>query len=180
MTKIVRTTRATAAMLTLAAFATAFTVLATATPSRLLAQESGIEVGVAAPDAALETLDGRPITLKSLMTGKPVVLEFWATWCGVCKELEPTMEAAQAKFGDRVAFVGVAVSANQSAERVRRYTALHLKGFTHLYDRRGDAVGNYDVPATSYVVIVDGAGKVIYTGLGGKQAIEAALVKALQ
>lgn len=150
-----------------------------AAPSRAHAQ-LGIEVGAVAPDAALESLDGKPVNLKSLMGVKPVVLEFWATWCGVCKELEPTVEAAQAKFGDRVAFVGIAVSANQSAERVRRYTAEHLKGFTHLYDRRGDAVGNYDVPATSYVVIVDPAGKVVYTGLGGKQAIDAALTKALR
>jgi thiol-disulfide isomerase/thioredoxin len=150
-----------------------------ATPSRAQAQ-LGIEVGAVAPDAMLETLDGKPVTLKSLIGTKPVVLEFWATWCGVCKELEPTVEAAHAKFGARVSFVGIAVSANQSAERVRRYTAEHLKGFTHLYDRQGDAVGNYDVPATSYIVIIDKAGKVVYTGLGGRQAIEAVLLKALK
>ena len=151
-----------------------------ALPATARAQESGIEVGTAGPDATLESLDGKAVTLKSLMTGKPVLLEFWATWCGVCKELEPTMEAVQKKYAGRVAFVGVAVSANQSAERVRRYTALHLTGFTHLYDRRGDAVAAYDVPATSYVVVLDKAGKVVYTGLGGKQAIDAALAKALQ
>lgn len=171
--------RALGALIRTATLAIALSALVV-TPSRAFAQESGIEVGTVAPDATLETLDGKPVALKSLMTGKPVVLEFWATWCGVCKELEPTMEAVQAKYGDRVTFVGVAVSANQSAERVRRYTALHLKGFTHLYDRRGDAVGNYDVPATSYVVIVDKAGKVAYTGVGGKQAIDAALEKALR
>jgi thiol-disulfide isomerase/thioredoxin len=149
-------------------------------PSHALAQDSGIEVGTVAPDAIVESLDGKPVTLKSLMTGKPVLLEFWATWCGVCKELEPTMEAAQAKFGARVTFVGVAVSVNQSPERVRRYTAEHLKGFTHLYDRRGDAVANYDVPATSYVVIIDKTGKVVYSGIGAKQAVDKALTKALQ
>jgi hypothetical protein len=41
-------------------------------------------------------------------------------------------------------------------------------------------VAAYDVPATSYVVVLDKAGKVVYTGLGGKQAIDAALAKALQ
>ena len=82
--------------------------------------------------------------------------------------------------GRQVAFVGIAVSANQSPERVRRYTAAHMKGFTHFYDARGHAVGDYDVPATSYIVILDRAGKVVYTGVGGDQQLEAALQKALK
>jgi thiol-disulfide isomerase/thioredoxin len=144
------------------------------------AQESGIPTGTAAPDAAVETLSGEAATLKSVIGKKPVLIEFWATWCSNCKELEPTLIAAQRKFGDQVEFVGVAVSVNQSVERVRRYTATRMTGFTHFYDRRGNAIEAYDVPATSYVVILDKAGTVIYTGLGGKQDIDAALTKALQ
>jgi thiol-disulfide isomerase/thioredoxin len=109
-----------------------------------------------------------------------VLLEFWATWCGNCKELEPRWMAAQKKFGDKVEFVGVAVSVNQSVERVRRYTAAHMTGFTHFYDRRGNAIEAYDVPATSYVVVIDKSGTVVYTGLGGKQDIEAALHQGAQ
>lgn len=161
----------------LAAFAVTASLTALAAP--LAAQDSGIEVGAMGPDATLETLDGKPATLGSMIGTKPVLLEFWATWCSVCKELEPTIEAAQKKFGDRVHFVGVAVSANQSPERVRRYIAQHLAGFTHLYDRKGDAVGAYDVPATSYIVILDARGKVVYTGVGAKQDLDAALTRAL-
>lgn len=144
------------------------------------AAQLGVDVGVKAPDAALETLDGRSVTLAQTIKGKVAVLEFWATWCSVCKELEPRMEAAQKKHAKDVVFVGVAVSANQSAERVRRYTAEHLGGFVHLYDRKGDAVGEYDVPATSYVVVVNKAGTVVYAGVGGTQDIEAAIQKALK
>jgi thiol-disulfide isomerase/thioredoxin len=140
----------------------------------------GVDVGTKAPDAALETLDGRSVTLAQTIKGKVAVLEFWATWCSVCKELEPRMEAAQKKHAKDVVFVGVAVSANQSVERVRRYTAQHLGGFVHLYDRKGDAVGEYDVPATSYVVVVNKAGTVVYAGVGGTQDIEAAIQKALK
>ncbi len=158
--------------------ATAALLVSVAVP--LAAQESGIEVGTDAPDAALERLDGTPVALKDLIKGQPVVLEFWATWCGVCKELEPSMEAAQRKYAGRVTFVGVAVSANQSVERVRRYTAEHLGGFTHLYDRRGNAVAAYDVPATSYVVIIGKDGKVAYTGLGEDQDLDAVLARLLR
>ncbi|MFN0099142.1 MAG: TlpA family protein disulfide reductase [Gemmatimonadaceae bacterium] len=144
------------------------------------AAQLGVDVGAKAPDAALETLDGRTVTLAETIKGKVAVLEFWATWCSVCKELEPRMEAAQKKHATNVVFVGVAVSANQSVERVRRYTSQHLGGFVHLYDRKGDAVGEYDVPATSYVVVVNRTGTVVYAGVGGTQDIEAAIQKALK
>jgi thiol-disulfide isomerase/thioredoxin len=146
----------------------------------LAAQEVGIEVGTKAPDAALFTLDSTATSLAKAHTGRPAVIYFWATWCSVCRELEPTLDAAYKAHGSNVAFVGVAVSVNQSPERVRRYTAEHYVGWTHLYDRRGDAVEKFDVPGTAYVVVVNKAGVVIYTGIGGKQDIEAAIQKALK
>jgi len=152
----------------------------TFTPESARGQELGIAVGTKGPDAALETLDGKPASLAAAIAGKPAVIEFWATWCSNCKELEPTLIAAQKKHGAAVAFVGVAVSVNQSTERVRRYTAEHMLGFTHFYDRRGVGVEVYDVPATSYVVVLDKNGTVVYTGLGGKQDIEGAIQKALK
>jgi len=165
------------ARLTLAAFA--LVSFAGGAPRALQAQ-LGIDIGAKAPDAALETLDGKPAQLAAAFAGKPAVIEFWATWCANCRELEPAITAAQKKHAGKVAFIGVAVSVNQSVERVRRYTAEHLLGFTHFYDRRGNAVGDYDVPATSYVVVLDKNGKVVYTGLGGDQDIEAAIQKALK
>ena len=151
-----------------------------ATAPRILAAQLGIDIGAKAPDATVETLDGKPAQLAAAFAGKPAVIEFWATWCPNCRELEPALAAAQKKHAGKVVFIGVSVSVNQSPERVRRYTAEHLLGFTHFYDRRGDAVGDYDVPATSYVVVVDKNGKVVYTGVGGKQDIEAAIQKALK
>ncbi len=156
-------------------------LLAVAATAPLPAQETGLPIGTAAPGAAVETLTGQAADLQSVIGGgTPTVIEFWATWCSNCRELEPAMEAAQRRFGDRVRFVGVAVSVNQSDERVRRYVAEHLRGFTHFYDRRGNAIEAYDVPATSYVVVLDGTGKVVYGGVGGRQDIEAAIALALR
>ena len=143
-------------------------------------QGVGLPIGTQAPAAKLQTIDGKPVDLADYFGKGPVLIEFWATWCSVCKALEPTITAAQKKFGDRVHFVGVAVSANQSAERVRRYTAEHMQGFTHFYDRRGNGVEAYDVPATSYVVVLDASGKVVYTGVGEDQDLDAVLTKALR
>jgi predicted transcriptional regulator len=89
------------------------------------------------------------------------------------------MKAMHKKYGSRVNFVGVAVSIRQSPERVKAYVAKHELPWTQVFDRQGNASGAYDAPATSYVVVLDRAGKVVYTGLGGKQDLEAALRKAL-
>ena len=55
-----------------------------------------------------------------------------------------------------------------------------MQGFTHFYDRRGNGVEAYDVPATSYVVVLDASGKVVYTGVGEDQDLDAVLMKALR
>jgi peroxiredoxin len=78
-----------------------------------------------------------------------------------------------------VKFVGVAVSANQTPDRVRRYIQQHALPVEMLYDRHGAAVDAYDVPATSYVVVIDKTGKVVYTGSGGGQNLTAAIQKTL-
>lgn len=143
------------------------------------AQDIGLELGTQAPNAKVFTLDGKPAELAQFLGEQPTLLEFWAAWCENCKELEPTMKAMHAKYGSRVRFVGVAVSVNQSAALAKAYAAKHRLPWAQVYDRKGDATGVYDAPATSYVVITDKTGKVVYTGLGGKQDLEAAIRKAL-
>jgi peroxiredoxin len=78
-----------------------------------------------------------------------------------------------------VQVIGIAVSVNQNPERVKAFVAKHGLPGEHFFDTRGNATDAYDVPATSYVVVIDKAGKIVYTGLGGKQDLEAAIKKAL-
>lgn len=150
-----------------------------ATPAKAWSQDLGIEIGSVAPTAKVHTLDGKEADL-SQYTGKtPVLMEFWATWCPNCAELEPTIVAAAKKFGTQIKFVGVAVSVNESPARVKAFVAKHGLPGDQYFDTKGNATGAYDVPATSYVVVLNKAGKVVYTGLGGKQNLEAAIKKAL-
>ena len=152
---------------------------AIAIPSALRAQDSGIEVGARAPAAAVETLDGKPANLAQFIGKTPVLMEFWATWCPNCRELEPHLKAAHAKYANQVRFVGVSVSVNQSPDRVKAYVAKHEMPGDQVFDKSGAATGAYDVPATSYVVVLDKSGTVVYTGLGGDQDLEKAIKKAL-
>jgi len=144
-------------------------------PGGLAAQESGIAVGAKAPAVKVNDLDGKPVDLGRYIGKQPVLLEFWATWCELCEELLPRVRAAQAAYGSKVEFIGVNVTVNQSPERVRKYLEKHKPGFRTLYDDQGTSIRAYQVPTTSYVVIVDRAGKVAYTGTGGTQDLEKTL-----
>lgn len=147
--------------------------------SPMAAQDIGLELGTQGPSAKVETLDGKPANLSAYVGKRPVVMEFWATWCGNCHELEPALKALHAKYRSKVAFIGVAVSVNQSPARVKAYVEKNKLPWIQLFDRKGEASGAYDAPATSYIVILDATGKVIYTGLGGKQDLEPAIRKAI-
>jgi len=139
----------------------------------------GLAVGAKAPGAVVQTLDGKRVDISSFLGKGPVVLEFWALWCGNCKELEPQVQSLVKKYAGKVTFVAVAVSVNESPDRVKRYATKY--GYTHqvVFDVTGAATDAYAVPATSYVVVVDRTGKIVYTGLGGDQQLEAAVQKGL-
>src|SRR5687768_12102430 len=143
------------------------------------AQDFGLPVGSVAPVASVQALDGSNVSLAQYVGKGPVLIQFWAAWCSTCRELMPSFQRAQQLYGSRVKFVAIAVSANESLERVRRYAAAHK--FTHsvLYDARGEAVDRFNVPATSYIVILDRRGRIVYTGVGGDQDLVAAVRKAL-
>lgn len=147
--------------------------------SPLLAQDVGIALGEKGPGGPLETLDGKPVDLSSYLGKGPVVLEFWATWCGNCKQMEPAMRAAMKKYGAQVKFITVAVSINQTMDRVKAWQKINALPGEILYDRKGEVSGAYDTPATSYMVVLDKTGKVIYTGVGGTQNVDAAVKKAM-
>ncbi len=137
--------------------------------------EAGIKVGSQAPVVVVPDLEGKPVDLGLVLGRKPVLLEFWATWCPLCRDLMPQLVRIHSEYGDRVALYGVNVTVNDSKARVERYLAQHRPPFQVLYDDKGVAVRAYDVPTTSFIVIVDSTGKVAYTGSGDRQDLVGAV-----
>ena len=154
--------------------------LALALPVVSAGQEVGLPIGTQAPAAALEDLEGNAVELLDYVSGKPAVIEFWATWCENCEELQPQMDAVHEQFGDEVSVLAVAVAVSQSVRRVRRHLERHDSGYPYLYDATGNAVRAYQAPTTSVVVILDAQGKVAYTGSGGDQNLVAQVEKLLE
>jgi len=156
-------------------------VILMAAPVALVAQDDvlGIPVGQTPPAVTIEDLDGNPVELARWVGKKPVLVEFWATWCPVCEELLPRMEAARRRYGDRVEFLVISVAVNQSKSTVRRHLARHPMPFTFLWDANGAAVRAFQAPSTSYVAVLDAQGKVVYTGVGAEQNLDVAIQRAL-
>jgi thiol-disulfide isomerase/thioredoxin len=150
-----------------------------AAPMTLGAQDLGIAVGKRAPSAVVRTLDGKSVDIGSYVGKTPMFIEFWAVWCPNCRHLEPALLAAQKKYASRMKFIGVAVAINQTPERVKLYTEKHGLKHQIVFDTEGNAAEAYDPPATSYIVVVDRTGKIVYTGVGGDQNLDAAIRKGL-
>ena len=150
--------------------------LAPLASTRAAGQDIGLPLGTTPSAVQVEDLDGNAVDLARWVAKRPVVVEFWATWCPVCEALFPRIEAAHRRYGDRVAFLVIAVAVNQSPRSIRRHLERHPMPFaTILWDARGNAVRAFDAFTTSYVVVLDAAGKVAYTGTGEDQDIAAVL-----
>ncbi|MBL8960124.1 MAG: TlpA family protein disulfide reductase, partial [Gemmatimonadetes bacterium] len=151
-----------------------------AAPALASAQRAiDLEIGAKAPDMALLTLDGQPANLSAYIGKTPFLMEVWATWCENCEALAPRILAAKKKYGDRMKFLGVAVSFNQSPARVKAHMEKHGFDIETLYDKKGEADVTYGVKATSTIIVVDKSGKIVYAGAGAGQDIEAAVKKGL-
>ncbi len=158
--------------------------LVLALPLGVRAQAAGegsvsLPIGTMGPSAALEDLEGNAVDLIDFTRGKPAIIEFWATWCEICERLQPQMDQIQARHGERVNIVAVAVGVAQTVRRVQRHLEDHDPGYTFLWDDRGAAVRAYNATTTSIVVMLDAQGRVAYTGVGAEQDLVGAAARLL-
>ena len=139
-------------------------------PGLAAGQGVGLDIGTPAPAVEVEDLDGNTVQLADYIEpGKLTLLEFWATWCENCEALQPQLDQIHADYGDRVNVVAVAVAVAQSQRRVRRHIEDHGAGYPYLWDGAGAAVRAFNAATTSIVMLVDGEGTVVYSGVGGDQ-----------
>lgn len=139
--------------------------------------EGGPAVGEKAPVVATTDLEGQRVDLATWIGKRPVLLEFWATWCESCKALKPMVDSAYSRFHDQVEFIGVDVAFNETVPGIRDWLAEHRPGFRVLYDSASSAVRAYDVQATSTVFIIGQDGRVAYAGVGGSQELMTPLAR---
>lgn len=157
--------------------AIAAALLVVARPAMAQSDE-GIVLGAVAPSVVVTNGAGKTVTVTPTL-GRPMLIEFWATWCEFCERLEPTMKTVYGKYGSKVQFAAIAVNVNQSPSRVAKHVKDRSLLYPVYYDGSGKATQAYEVAATSFVVIIDKNGKVAYTGVGDKQDLDAAIRRVL-
>jgi thiol-disulfide isomerase/thioredoxin len=133
-----------------------------------------LALGTVGPGAALEDLEGNAVDLATYIRGRPTIIEFWATWCEICETLQAQLDQLQAEHGQHINIVAVAVGVAQTPRRIQRHLEEHDPGYPVLFDARGAAVRAYNATTTSIVVMLDGQGRVAYTGVGAEQDLVSA------
>lgn len=137
----------------------------TANPGELSAEPA---IGRSAPDFTLTTVDGETLQLSELR-GQPVVLNFWATWCGPCRNEMPVLEAASQRFAGQVAFIGV--DQGEPPDVVAEY--LQELGISFLIPLDSDmSVGDrYQVRGMPTTFFIDKDGMIQHLWVGEMNAI---------
>ena len=111
-----------------------------------------------APNFCLQDLNGRKVELKNFK-GKVVFLNFWATWCGPCKEEMPSMEWLWQQFKEKD-FVFLCVSVDyEGSKPVREFIEKHRYTFHVLVDPKCQALDLYEVKGIPTTFIIDKIGR---------------------
>lgn len=109
-----------------------------------------------APDFETRTLDGQPFALKSLH-GRVVLLDFWATWCGPCRDAIPELEELTRRY-PRDRFEVVSISVDDEVGPVRAFVAKHGATWTQIHDAEGVLQHRFGVEVLPSYLLLDGEG----------------------
>lgn len=139
---------------------------------------AGTSAGQEAPDITVTDQNGKALTLSSLQ-GKPVVLNFWASWCPPCKEEMPDYQSLYGEYGKQAVFVlvdmvgarGETVSTGKAFLSQNKYT------FPAYFDTKGAAADAYGVTSIprSYYIDKNGVIRSYHEGMMKKSDMENAM-----
>ncbi|QMV43058.1 TlpA family protein disulfide reductase [Cohnella cholangitidis] len=120
------------------------------------------QIGFTAPSFSLTGTDGKIYDLKKLR-GKPVILNFWASWCGPCKDEAPSFVKLDKQYGDRLQIIAVNLTATDSVQSAREFAQNYGFKFPVVFDTDGQVGAKYEIrpiPSTMFIdsdgIITDG------------------------
>ncbi|MBQ3069514.1 MAG: TlpA family protein disulfide reductase [Clostridia bacterium] len=129
-----------------------------------------------ATDFAVQTRDGSTVRLSEHF-GKPVVLNFWATWCGYCVEELPAFEEMYRAHGDEVTFMMINATDDrrETVEAVEAFLTANGYTFPVYYDVTAEAASAYGAYSIPLTVFIGADGQVAYVRRGAMNASQLAV-----
>ncbi|ETT40477.1 MULTISPECIES: TlpA family protein disulfide reductase [Paenibacillus] len=123
------------------------------------------KTGYQAPNFSLQALDGQTYSLQSL-NGKPVVINFWASWCGPCKIEAPELVRLYDKYKARIEIYAVNVTASDSIEGAKAFAQDFGFQFPVLIDEKGEVAQKYAIRPIPTTLFVNSEGIIIEQVIG--------------
>lgn len=126
--------------------------------------------GAPAPNFSLPTQSGKTVSLADLK-GNVVMVNFWATWCGPCREEMPKLEALYERYHD-LGFTLLGVNVEQDSSGVAKFLQQTPVSFKILLDTQNNVSKLYNVVAMPSTVLIDRKGNVRYVHHGYQPGYE--------
>ena len=133
-----------------------------ASPTKLISQR--------APDFVLRSIDGENVRLSEHL-GEVVLVNFWASWCGPCRQEMPKLDELNAKY-HRAGLLLVGVNVDEEAPKALEMAQAMKVGYPLLMDPHKDIVRAYQVTSLPATIIIDREGVVRYVNEGYKPGTE--------
>ena len=120
-----------------------------------------------APDFTVYDGDGNPVSLSDFI-GKPVIVKFWASWCGPCKSEMPDFEEVYTKYGDDIHFLMINSTdgSRETVETAKAFIAEQGYTFPVYFDTDYDASTTYGVSGIPMTFFIDAEGHAVAYGQG--------------
>jgi thiol-disulfide isomerase/thioredoxin len=146
--------------------------------SLLSASTLAIELDQTAPDFTLKSRNGDNLRLEELR-GKVVLINFWATWCGPCRQEMPILDRIRQRY-QGAGFEVLGVNVEGKDPKARKISQEMAVSFPILFDDSQLTSADYDLQGMPFSVLIDRAGQVRYIHTGYKPGDEKSYINHLK
>ncbi|HET7815883.1 MAG TPA: TlpA disulfide reductase family protein [Candidatus Baltobacteraceae bacterium] len=123
-----------------------------------------VQFGAPPPDFSIPVTAGAP-TVLSHLRGKPVVINFWASWCPPCTQELPYFQRLQDEYGTRVRII--TIDWNEDAQTARTYLRSNHYSLPLVLDSDSKIYAAYSLTKVPDTIVLDANGNVTYVSVGG-------------
>jgi peroxiredoxin len=128
----------------------------------------------AAPSFKLMDMDDTTHSLADYK-GKPVIINFWATWCPPCRAELPSMNRAWQKIKDEDIAM-IAINVGEDEDTIFAFSGEYPIDFTVLLDESGEEINKWPIKGLPTTFVLDPEGKIVYQAVGGREWDDDALL----